>query len=44
MVQDNVDDLGRKLFGTTLQEASIRVVGFMVVVALVLGTLAWMIR
>ena len=44
MVEDNIDDLGRRLFGTTLQEASIRIVGFMAAVAFVLGTLAWLIH
>ncbi len=44
MVEDKVDDLGRKRFGTTLQEASIRVVGFMGAVAFVLGTVVWIAK
>jgi hypothetical protein len=42
MVEDKVDDLGRRLFGETLQDATIRIVGFMAAVAFVLGTIAWL--
>jgi hypothetical protein len=43
MIQDDIDALGRKLFGETLQDASIRVLAFMAALAFVLGTLAWLL-
>lgn len=41
-MDEKVDDLGRRLFGETLQDATVRILGFMAAVAFVLGTVAWL--